>query len=235
MASKQANRHAMRHGLYARETVLPWEDPAAFAALHQAIVAELNPDGPLEAEAVREIAELQWRKQRLGMGYLLPFYRDMPPPELTEAARQGLVALASYLADTALKSPGTITATASEMLDIIKRCAFGKDNDTKKSNLTAVLQSPDASPPNIVERAYDPAAIELRLKIETAIDNRISKCMSRLVGLKEYKRMYGQNPLTALPTSAPPLTPAEQPGEPVDPIPQPAPTPIKTRKWGDPE
>jgi hypothetical protein len=235
MASKRGNRHALRHGLYAREAVLPWEEEEAFAALHRSFVDELNPDGPLENEVVREVAELHWRKQRLALGYLLPFYREMPPPELADAAKDGLIALASYLADTAHRSPGTIVATHSQILDFIKGRKGDANSAVNQPNASAILQSPDTSPRNIVELAYDPATIEQRLKIETAIDNRIAKIMARLVGLKEYKRMYGQKPVLELPTSAPPLVPVEQPSKPVCPTPQAAPTPTNQRKWGDPD
>ena len=50
---------------------------------------------------------------------------------------------------------------------------------------------------------YDAAraiAIEDRyLKTEAMIDARIVKIMARLVGLKEYKKIYGQKPIAALP------------------------------------
>ncbi len=69
------SQNALTHGLYARDTLLPWEDPEAFDALHQAIHEELGPSGPLEESAVRAIAELEWRKHRLAVGFLLPFFR----------------------------------------------------------------------------------------------------------------------------------------------------------------
>src|SRR5262245_1986431 len=177
MASK-GNRHALQHGLYSRETVLPWESEQTFNDLHRSFVDELNPDGPLEEEAVRESAELHLRKQRLAMGYLLPFYRQLPSPELTEAARQGLIALATYLGSASSTMPGPITATSSQILDFIKG-KIGGDSAAQQRNHTAPAYTAPTSSSNIVEQAYDPAGLALRLKIETAIDNRIAKVMTR--------------------------------------------------------
>ena len=69
------SKNALTHGLYAREATLPWEDQKAFAAYCDAIRDELNPVGPLEEEVAREVAELQWRKQRIILGWLLQFYK----------------------------------------------------------------------------------------------------------------------------------------------------------------
>jgi hypothetical protein len=223
-SSKQGNRHALRHGLYARETVLPWESEQAFVDLHQSFVDELKPEGPLEQEAVREVAELHWRKQRLALGYLLPFYREMPPAALIDAARQGLMALAAYLAKA--ETPGAITATSSQILDFIKNTFGGPAGSNLARNATTMM--PAVASASVIEAAYDPAALELRLKIETSIDNRIAKTMARLVGLKEYKLMYVDIPTV---TAPPPLLPnATAPVETVE-----EPAPVKKRQWGDPD
>jgi hypothetical protein len=57
---------ALKHAGYAATAVLPGEDPAAFEKLHQDLIAELRPDGPLENDTVATIAHLTWRKQNLG-------------------------------------------------------------------------------------------------------------------------------------------------------------------------
>jgi hypothetical protein len=64
----KANRipPAFKHGAYARTTVLPGEDPAAFEKLRQDLIAELAPNGALEKDIVATIARLVWRKQNLG-------------------------------------------------------------------------------------------------------------------------------------------------------------------------
>ena len=56
---------ALKHGAYSGTSVLPGEDPAAFRDLHDRIVAEFAPNGPLEEDIVASIAMLIWRKQNL--------------------------------------------------------------------------------------------------------------------------------------------------------------------------
>jgi hypothetical protein len=56
---------ALKHAVYSTTALLPGEDPAAFKKLHQGLIAELTPNGPLEEDIVATIARLVWRKQNL--------------------------------------------------------------------------------------------------------------------------------------------------------------------------
>jgi hypothetical protein len=55
---------ALKHGGYA-ETLLPGEDVGAFEELRGALIAEFDPNGPLETDIVATMARLIWRKQNL--------------------------------------------------------------------------------------------------------------------------------------------------------------------------
>ena len=183
MTLKRTN-NALKNCVYAQETVLPWEDPAEFASFEEAIRNELQPNGPLEEEAVREIADLQWRKHRLRIGALLSYYKDAMPAELAEAFRKGVRGLAEYLNKTQSGTGGTIFATGAQVLSLIKARMADKTEGALQPNLpTTPAQSP-------LERAYDPVAMMTYLKAEAAIDSRISKALARLVALKEYKFIY---------------------------------------------
>jgi len=59
------NHPALKHGGFSVTALLPGEDPAAFEKLYQDLIAEHQPDGPSENEAVATIARLMWRKQNL--------------------------------------------------------------------------------------------------------------------------------------------------------------------------
>jgi hypothetical protein len=77
------------------------------------------------------------------------------------------------------------------------------------------------APVSVVDQAYDPAAIEKYLTVETVIDNRIQKAFARLIHLKEYKKLYGATqalPPAASPPVVPPNTetPTVAPAEVVD-------------------
>ena len=58
-------KNALKHGLLARDTVLPGEDPADFDRQLSALEADLQPANSLEFELVRQIADSQWRMHRL--------------------------------------------------------------------------------------------------------------------------------------------------------------------------
>ena len=57
-------KNALKHGLLARDTVLPGEDPADFDRQLSALEADLQPVNSLEFELVRQIADSQWRMGR---------------------------------------------------------------------------------------------------------------------------------------------------------------------------
>ena len=58
-------KNALKHGLLARDTVLPGEDPADFDSQLIALEADIGPANSLEFELVRQIADAQWRMRRL--------------------------------------------------------------------------------------------------------------------------------------------------------------------------
>jgi hypothetical protein len=76
--SKRSNNlpPALKHGAYSCTTVLPGEDEAAFKKLHDGLVAEFAPAGPLEEDIVDTLAFLQWRKANLRTFRLAMLARD---------------------------------------------------------------------------------------------------------------------------------------------------------------
>ena len=58
-------KNALKHGLLARDTVLPGEYPADFDRQLSALEADIQPANSLEFELVRQIADAQWRMRRL--------------------------------------------------------------------------------------------------------------------------------------------------------------------------
>ncbi len=61
----RAAKNALKHGLLARDTVLPGEDAADFDKQLSALEADIQPANSLEFELVRQIADAQWRMRRL--------------------------------------------------------------------------------------------------------------------------------------------------------------------------
>src|SRR5262245_46250487 len=57
--------HRATYAGYFRTCLLPGENRAAFQKLHQELIVEISPNGPLEDDCVRTLAYLLWRKQNL--------------------------------------------------------------------------------------------------------------------------------------------------------------------------
>ena len=55
----------LKHGAYSGTTLLPGEDPDDFKKLHDGLIAEFAPVGPLEEDVVATMARLTWRKKNL--------------------------------------------------------------------------------------------------------------------------------------------------------------------------
>ena len=58
------SRNALRHGLRARDVVLPEEDVDAFEALLNRVRAELSPVGPIEELLADRVVNTMWRLGR---------------------------------------------------------------------------------------------------------------------------------------------------------------------------
>ena len=58
-------QNSLKHGLLARDTVMPGEDPSDFDSQLSALEADIRPVNSLEFELVRQIADAQWRMRRL--------------------------------------------------------------------------------------------------------------------------------------------------------------------------
>ena len=61
----RSSKNVLKHGLLARDAVLPGEDPADFDRQLTALEDWALPRNPLEREICRQIVDAQWRMQRL--------------------------------------------------------------------------------------------------------------------------------------------------------------------------
>ena len=95
-AGKQrVSQNALKHGLLAKRSVIPGEDPAEFDALVTWFENTFNPSNAYEASLVRQMADADWRLKRIShleMAYLSyavdealarfkKYYPDEPEPE----------------------------------------------------------------------------------------------------------------------------------------------------------
>ena len=207
------SKNALTHGVYAQEVVLPWEDAQAFDKLHEEIRRDLKPSGYLQKKQSVISPKRFGAKKGLLSTYALPFYKKPMTPELMEAAKGGVAGLAAYLADQSNHS-GLRLMNTEDLLDEIKEevDSPAMTIPTKDDPISRMSRQPKKTngiTAEIVEQAYDLAALEKQLKIETMVDNRIKNHMARFFALKPYAEMYGQNSTEVLPLlEAPPMNPA---------------------------
>src|SRR5262249_34141624 len=69
--------NALRHGLLARDVVLPEEDADAFEELRNQVRASLSPIGPIEEFLIDQIVNAMWRLRRLAQAEALLFHSRM--------------------------------------------------------------------------------------------------------------------------------------------------------------
>lgn len=65
-AKSIVSKNAVKHGLLARETLLPWENGDELIALRERLIKALNPEGELELLLTDRIISLTWRLCRAG-------------------------------------------------------------------------------------------------------------------------------------------------------------------------
>jgi hypothetical protein len=61
---RRSRKNALRHGLTAETVIEPLENPQEYRAFEDAIVAEYQPQTPVEQEFVHRLASLFWRLRR---------------------------------------------------------------------------------------------------------------------------------------------------------------------------
>jgi hypothetical protein len=96
--SKRQSKNAMKHGLYAADTVvLEWENEQDFIDLHESFRQELDPEGPLQEAEVFEISRLQWIKRRVRIGSQLEYRHHREASALAEAGKDGWSGINQHL------------------------------------------------------------------------------------------------------------------------------------------
>ena len=86
--------NALRHGLYARDVVLPGEDRAAFDELLDNLRTDLNPQGRVEEGLIQRAADIWWRLGRtaaIEAGLLNPNWSGDPRARRLVTANEPLI------------------------------------------------------------------------------------------------------------------------------------------------
>ena len=90
-------KNALKHGLYSKDVVLPWEDQKEFDELHREYREEFNPEGAVEEDLVGHIVRLQWLKGRWWRHHHRQFTSDPIAEDLESLATKGSSAIEDYM------------------------------------------------------------------------------------------------------------------------------------------
>jgi len=131
-------RPALKHGAYSTTALLPGEDAAAFKKLHQGVIAELNPNGPLEEETVADIARLVWRKQNLGTFRIAERARQRWSAILSEKMPYSDYPLLDFLAEQ--KIDPAVREAAYQSAEAQARAELGPEYDLARMEKTATVE-----------------------------------------------------------------------------------------------
>jgi hypothetical protein len=204
--------NALKHGAFAKTTILPGEDPREFEELHSALVEEWAPVGPTEEDTVLTIATGMWRKRRsqkilqaeikldrLDRNH--PLYDDV-------GAVQRLVTFLEGAPDSfdILERGINNGLSVGLATNLLKRCArqdFENPSAWREAlcerasiMLPIVEKQRESSPEMLLmlsTKRCTSAVFEYEIKLDERIDAMIERAIKRLVQTKAMKQMLGNN------------------------------------------
>ena len=214
--------NALVHGLYARDVVLPWDSREDFEKLHQDLRAEFSPRGRSEEETILDLTFLYWQKRTLWRMRQAAVLKDPFTADIVQTKGKSWSKIRKGLREAANDHRtllGTVEAEHVKMLTRAKRLekemdAASDPHEVKllEEKLNALHRTAAEHVLPLIEKlwklpnaeqafdnVYSPENLEKIVRLEAAVDARISKVLGRLVALKEFKRTpAGGAPTTAL-------------------------------------
>ena len=212
------------HGLYTRDVLMPWDDRDEFNALHEELQKEYFPVGPSEEQCVVDLTLAYWHKQTLWKLRTATVLRDPFTQQIVATEKKSWGAIRGGLRKEAIEEHGLKQAMEAAVEDIVadlmrltrklakeQSPAEAKQSadhlslavDLFNSQLMPLFekgrQLPDAE--GAFDKHYLPEDLERVMRLEAAIDARITKLLARLVAIKEFKRTPAGSPFARLTAS----------------------------------
>jgi hypothetical protein len=173
---KKSNKNALKHGVYAKEILLPNESAEEFDQLHQAFRLQYNPIDEAEEAMVCGLVVIQWQIGRLDGRLRRAF-------ELDDR-------VASEIGQLPLNIIVELVKTTNEKANVLVL-----DQRAKAFNLARQLAEINPALDNVGR------ILKLREQLERSFD----KGVSRLANAKEFKKLYGAKLIEQLPKAEPTL------------------------------
>jgi hypothetical protein len=206
-AGKQHN--ALKHGAFSTIIILPWEDPEEFRILHAALIAEWNPVGPTEQDAVFTIAKGMWRKRRMQLFLMNDMQRCSTYPD--HAAYHEAHALRSFceVLESSPDKPEDVELAFGLLsvrnCDHLRRKFSQYDFQSTsewiraiQNEVTSVLLPEAERGDRLVEvvisrdaQFFTQEVVKHELAVDERIDAMTDRAIKRLVQAKAFKQMLG--------------------------------------------
>jgi hypothetical protein len=172
--TKKNNKNSLKHGVYAKEILLPNESAEEFEQLRQAFCLQYNPIGEAEEAIVRGLVVIQWQISRLDGRLRRAF-------ELDDR-------VASEIGQLPLNIIVQLAKTTNEKANVLVL-----DQRAKAFNFARQLAEINPALDNVGR------ILKLREQLERSFD----KGVKSLVTAKEFKRLYGPKLIEQLPQAEP--------------------------------
>jgi hypothetical protein len=216
---KKQNHNALKHGAYAKDIVLPNESAEEFEQLRHEFRLQFNPVGEPQEAVVRELAEIQWVKNRLNRPLRQSFIHSelivsdvgtWPLDLIVNCAKKSMEVMDSAAemawarADKLVQAKlallkGTTPEEREKVLNAASQLAL------YSGEWTGALRAMVDMAADLQNTARDPLSqnVDVVLKLFEQLDRRYDKAVKRLINLKEYDRLYGAKLIKQLPQAEP--------------------------------
>ena len=224
--TRRMNKNALKHGAFAKEIVIPGESAEEFEQLLQEFHLQFNPIGAPQEAVVRELAGIQWLKDRLNRPLRQSFIHSelivsevgtWPLDLIVNCAKKSMEVLdstkemAMARADQLVQAKfALLKGTTSEEREKVLNAAAQLAANSGEWGFVAKAMIDAAN--NLQNTARDPLSqnVDVVLKLFEQLDRRYDKAVKRLVNLKEYDGLYGAKLIEQLPQAEPtPIAPDE--------------------------
>ena len=224
--TRRMNKNALKHGAFAKEIVIPGESAEEFEQLLQEFHLQFNPIGAPQEAVVRELAGIQWLKDRLNRPLRQSFIHSelivsevgtWPLDLIVNCAKRSMEVLDSTKemawarADQLVQAKfailkGTTSEEREKVLNVAAQIA------ARRGEWGFVAKAMIDTANNLQNTARDPLSqnVDVVLKLFEQLDRRYDKAVKRLVNLKEYDGLYGAKLIEQLQQAEPtPIAPDE--------------------------
>jgi hypothetical protein len=167
MSHHQRPRNAWKHGGYSNLGVLPGENAQEFNRLHQSLIDEWEPSGPMECDTVLSFAKCMWRKSRLTIYLQIADARTKA--DFVDPLQPAFDAFAAASKDDPRPTP-------PEWLALAKELSASRDQGQQLAKLGEQI-----TPEKLMEE----------IELADRLDARIDRLLKRLFQLKTAKQMLG--------------------------------------------